>query len=252
MCDDWMPGIKLPLTLEQFHQLPRNPAYKYEYLGGQAYLTPRPRNYHALLELKAGTLPALEDTENSVIIRPIQRADIPDLERVFAAAFHRYQPFASLDKEILKEAAHTCLERTCTGQDGPLIEQASFLAFSEAKKRTIGAIFITLLPAGDPSDWDSFSWSEPPPADCIALRQGRPHLTWIFVSPLHVSGGVGTALLRAAVQELLRLGFTQLASTFLLGNDSSMLWHWRHGFQLQSYPGSMRRMRKKFNHGSHG
>src|SRR2546423_464085 len=31
MCDDWMPVIRLPLTLDQFHQLPRNPAYKYEY-----------------------------------------------------------------------------------------------------------------------------------------------------------------------------------------------------------------------------
>jgi hypothetical protein len=32
-----------------------------------------------------------------------------------------------------------------------------------------------------------------------------------------------------------------LASTFLLGNESSMLWHWRNGFQLLQYPGSRRR-----------
>jgi hypothetical protein len=37
------------------------------------------------------------------------------------------------------------------------------------------------------------------------------------------------------------MGFTHLASTFLLGNDSSMLWHWRNGFQLAGYPGSRRR-----------
>ena len=31
MCDDWMPTIELPITIEQFHQLPRNRACKYEY-----------------------------------------------------------------------------------------------------------------------------------------------------------------------------------------------------------------------------
>ena len=35
MCDEWMPTIKLALTPEQFRQLPRNPAYHYEYLDGQ-------------------------------------------------------------------------------------------------------------------------------------------------------------------------------------------------------------------------
>ena len=28
MCDQWMPSIKLPLTPEQFHELPRNAAGK--------------------------------------------------------------------------------------------------------------------------------------------------------------------------------------------------------------------------------
>ena len=58
MCDEWMPTIKLPLTPDQFHQLPRNPAYKYEYLDSQTYLSPRPRHYHALLDLERRTVPA--------------------------------------------------------------------------------------------------------------------------------------------------------------------------------------------------
>ena len=28
MIDDWFSAIKLPLTIERIHQLPRNPAYK--------------------------------------------------------------------------------------------------------------------------------------------------------------------------------------------------------------------------------
>src|SRR5262249_27072583 len=119
--------------------------------------------------------------------------------------------------------------------------QASFLAFSDQEPQPIGAILITLLPAGDPCDLNSYYWPGPPPPNSINLRLGRPHLTWIFVAPLHTQHGVATTLLAAAAEELRQLGFTELLSTFLLGNDSSMLWHWRAGFQLLSHPGSKRR-----------
>ncbi len=63
-------------------------------------------------------------------------------------------------------------------------------------------------------------------------------MTWVFVAPLFTGEGVGTALLNAAVRQLLALGYTELASTFLAGNDSSMLWHWRQGFRLLAHPAS--------------
>jgi GNAT superfamily N-acetyltransferase len=254
-----MPQIELPLTWEQFHLLPRNAAYKYEYFNGQAWLSPRPKHFHGLLDLAslAGASPIpppLVGTGGGLSgeptrIRPARDADFPSLEPVFAAAFQRMQPFGSLSDARLAEAAHRCLERTRTGGDGPWIEQASFLAVASPPKRgrqaaeehPVGAILITLLPEGDPCDWDSYYWPETPPPDCIERRLGRPHLTWIFVAPLYTRNGVGTALLAAAGQELRQLGFTHLLSTFLLGNDSSMLWHWRAGFQLLSYPGSLRR-----------
>jgi L-amino acid N-acyltransferase YncA len=69
-------------------------------------------------------------------------------------------------------------------------------------------------------------------------------LTWIFVGPWHAGHGVGTALLAHAIQGLLGLGYTELLSTFLLGNTSSMLWHWRNGFRLLPYPGSPRVIRE--------
>jgi hypothetical protein len=59
-------------------------------------------------------------------------------------------------------------------------------------------------------------------------------------------------LLQSTTQALLSLGFTQLASTFLAGNDSSMLWHWRNGFQLLSHPGSMRQVLEKAREKDYG
>jgi hypothetical protein len=61
------------------------------------------------------------------------------------------------------------------------------------------------------------------------------------VSPTRAGWGTGTALLAAAVNSLLGLGFTELLTTFMIGNDSSMLWHWRNGFRLLAHPASPRR-----------
>jgi GNAT superfamily N-acetyltransferase len=245
MCDEWMPVIKLPLTLEQFHQLPRNPAYKYEYLGGEVYLSPRPRHYHALLDLAPRDPPReIGRKGDGISLRPLRFGDWVGLEPLFSGAFRSIQPFGSLEDEERREATRQSLERTRTGSDGPLIEAASFVA--EQEGGLVGAILITLLPDGDPCDWDSYHWRQPPPADCISRRLGRPHLTWVFVSHGEAGRGVGTALLAAAVNALLRLGFQELLSTFMLGNESSMLWHWRNGFRLLAYPGSVRLMQARF------
>jgi GNAT superfamily N-acetyltransferase len=232
MSDEWMPLIKLPLTHAQFRQLPRNAAYKYEFLQGQVYLSPRPRHYHALLELKP--LPQ----EGQVEIRPAIKEDAGNLVALFAGVFRHIQPFGSLDDKNRQTAARQALDRAFSGGDGPWIERASFVAVEDQKP--IGAVLITLVPPGDGSDWTSYRWENTPPADSIGQRLGRPHLTWIFVSPLRHGRGVGTALLATAVNALHELGFTQLLSTFIAGNDSSMLWHWRNGFQLLPYPGSFR------------
>ncbi len=231
-----MPSIKLRMSRQQWEQLPRNAAYRYEYSEGFAYLSPRPKHYHALLDLRP--MEVVEELD----IHPVRPEDFADLVPLFADVFQTIQPYGSLDEATRCEAARQALERTRTGGDGPWIEEASFLVREGGVIG--GAIFITLLPEGDPCDWDSYRWQEPPPDDCVARGLGRPHLTWIFVSPWWAGQGVGTALLARATGALLRLGYTQLLSTFMIGNDSSMLWHWRNGFRLLAYPGSYRRWRQ--------
>lgn len=235
MCDHWMPTIKLPLSLDQFRQLPRNAAYKFEYLAGEAYLSPYPRHYHALLRLRPVEGPV------SVTLRPVRTDDFPSLTYLFSAAFQHTQPYGSLEDDLRLEAAQEALDRARSGGDGPWIERASFVAVEEGQP--VGAVFVTLLPLGDLTDWESYRWASPPPVDAIERCHGRPHLTWIFVSPWAAGQGIGTTLLAAAVRQLLAMGFAELASTFMIGNDSSMLWHWRNGFELLQYPGSQRKRR---------
>jgi len=240
MCDEWMRPIQLAISIEQFHQVPRNPAYKYEYFDGQAWISPRPRFFHGLLDLSVLGERPLDWVDPHTELRPLEPSGWDDLVDLFAAAFRQREPFAGLDENQLAQASRQCLERTRTGNDGPLIEAACFQAFRPEGKRAIGAILITLVPGGEPTEVDSYLWNEPVPPDLIERRLGRPHVTWIFVHPFMVSRGVGTTLLNSAGRALLRLGYRELASTFLLGNDSSMLWHWRNGFRLLTHPFSRR------------
>ena len=240
MCDEWMPRLELPITFEQFHQLPRNAAYKYEYFESVAWLNPRPRYYHALLDLPPLAGQPLESVSRTATLRSVQATDWEELAPLFAAAFDRQQPFCSLDDERSITAVRKSLEHTRSGGDGPWIEQASFVAVEGAAATPTGAILVTLLPDTDPKKLGQLPLEGAAAAGRAARRIGRPHLTWIFVSPFEAGQGIGTLLLSAAVRELLALGYTQLASTFLIGNDSSMLWHWRNGFALLPYPGSLR------------
>ncbi len=187
-----MPRLRLSLSLAELHQLPRHPAFRYEFVDGEAWITPRPRCYHARLDLLAFVAaPAQMEVPQAAPVRAFRDEDWEALVPVFAAP--------------------------------------------------VGALLVTLLPGGDPSDPDTYRWTAPPPEDCLARGAGQAHLTWVFVQPNLAGRGVGMALLRAAAEALLGLGYRELLSTFLLGNDSSMLWHWRAGFHLLPYPLSRRR-----------
>jgi GNAT superfamily N-acetyltransferase len=216
MMHEWFSAIELPLTWQQFWQLPQNPAYKYEYADGRAWLSPRPKTCQAVLDLRIFAPPiAAVAADDRLVVRALQEADWQRLPGLFAAAFRRVQPFASLTDDDRLAAAEDCLGATRGSSEGPLVGEACLVASRVSDDALVGASLITV-----------------PPGGATAFAPGMPHLTWIFVSPLDARQGVGMALLDAAVRALRQLGYAELASTFLIGNESSMLWHWRAGFKL--------------------
>jgi GNAT superfamily N-acetyltransferase len=244
MLERWYPHVAFPVRWETFHQLPRNPTYKYEYWDGTAHLSPRPKLYHGLLNLAPRDEPESVELQcdDRVTFRPLAQGDWRRFPRLFAAAFDRLPPFGLIAEKERLTASRECLKRTRTGGDGPLVERASFVALVDDKP--CGAALITLQHDGDMERFDDPNWKKQAPPDALDQRWGRPHLTWIFVAPLCARYGVGSALLSRSVNALCELGYRELASTFLLGNESSTLWHWKNGFRLLSYlgsPGNMQR-----------
>jgi GNAT superfamily N-acetyltransferase len=244
MIERFFETIELTITDEQFDKLPYNAAYKYEYFGDRALLTPRPKFYHAILHLQNRlVLPKDIDTPGTVRVRPLRDGDWDLLANPFSHAFFRVFPFAALDDDQRREAGRQCLRHVRACGDGPVILPACFVAADD--EQLVGAILVTMWPDRDLSDWRAGDWQETPPPDCVEKRLGVPHLTWIFVDSIVQGYGVGTAMLYATVNGLLDMGYDRLSSTVLQGNDSSLLWHWRNGFELLENPGSRRRMQRQ-------
>lgn len=241
MLDRWYRTLRLPITIEQFRQLPRNPAYKYEYFGEQAWLSPRPKTFNALLDLPQRlAVDSVTAHGETITLRPLSSSDWAELPELFAAAFGQVPPFSALTDEERLEAARECLEQTHSGGDGPLIEGACFVAEEADSDLPLGAILITLIPRREEGEPWSGEWEETPTTESGRRLLGRPHLTWIFVAPLYARHGIGSALLDRSVAALRDMGYSDLASTFLLGNESTMLWHWRNGFRVLPHPWSLR------------
>jgi GNAT superfamily N-acetyltransferase len=242
MRDEWFPYLEFPVSIEQFHQLPKNPIYKWEYWDGKAHLTARPKSYHCLLDLRPAAAPesVVVDSRLTVTIRRLGEEDWPRLPRVFAAAFGNTPPICGMEDEAADAAARSCLEKTRSGGEGPLVEPACFVGLTE-DGAPCGAALITLGPDTDLTTLDHLHWKTPP-ENAVERGLGRPHLTWIFVRPRLARHGIGSALLAHAVNALTSLGYRRLASTFWLGNESSTLWHWLNRFRLVNWYGSHRTM----------
>ncbi|MBA4062128.1 MAG: hypothetical protein C0501_00150 [Isosphaera sp.] len=237
---DHFPRIELPITIEQFHRLPRNPAYKFEYFGGRAVLSARPKTFSCARD----TTPVGPAGEYRV--EPLPVGEVMGLEDLFLFSLRRTQPFESLDDGAARACARDCLAKVVSGGDGPVAEAACVRAFApDESDRPVGAALVTLahedilsVPFG--GEWKS------PPADAVTRRLGCPHLTWVFVNPWCTRRGVGTALLAAVLRALNGIGYRHLASTFVLDNGPSALWHWRNGFRLlPNVSAVMREGRKK-------
>lgn len=236
MLNDWYPRLHLPLSASDLSLLPRHPGYAYRVTGDGTELIPQPQLAHTLLSL-GDPGPAFPPRVTGV---PIQPGDWPALSDLFREAFESSQPFASLSADQRDELVRECIDRTRAGQDGLLIPDATILVRREGDQRLMGACLLSLTPAGPLDDFSSPLWSEAPPEKPIAERWGRPHLTWIMVSPVFARQGIATQLLGQAVAALRQLGYRELSSTLLTDNLPSLLWHWKSGFRLVALPGASR------------
>lgn len=235
MGDQWMTIRQVRVPREDLSLIPPHPNWRYEAVDDErAWIVPKPRFGHALLELsrwrcEGGMFPAT--------FRSWTPEDPNQLVELFTRSFSGQEPLAGLTEADRLAAASQALTEAWAGQEGP-VSRSSVVAMDG--ENPVGAALVTLLPGGDLDAHGAWRWNEAPPEDLEDQAGGQPHLTWIFVERERQHEGIGAAILDFCVRRLKSLGYRSLASTFLTGNHASVLWHWRMGFQLLSWPGSPR------------
>ncbi|MEW4490449.1 hypothetical protein AB1L42_20355 [Thalassoglobus sp. JC818] len=239
MLNDWFQDINCEMSWATFQKLPRHPAFRYEYLSGRCRVTPRPQYYHARLPLESWEPISKDIVEReAVVVKPLSEVTCDDLHDSFIQAFARTVPFHQLSEAERQRAAAELIERTFSGSDGPFHRDSSHVLRDRHSRDILGASLITLLPSEDLEHFDHPGWRTSPPTDAAETDWGFPHLTWIFVASSRQRRGLSSCLLDATVSALKDRGDKTLLSTFLLGHDQSLLWHWKMGFQLMSHVSS--------------
>jgi hypothetical protein len=224
---------------ETWERLPRVSGFKNEYWEGEAHLTPRPKTCDVYLEITKWQMPQVSEPrpwgKAKVELRRLGDEDWQDLPELFFASTAMELPLCLWNGHAAKRGARAIMEWTRLGRDGDLLRDSCFVAISQDKHekcgptQLCGAAIVTLNPVQ--------RMTSPPQEAAIAHPERKnervlPHLTWIFVNHWMHRRGIGTRLLSSVVESLRPRKLKFLASTCLLHNTASLLWHWRNGFVL--------------------
>ena len=211
MRTEWMRMTEMMMGIEDWRRLPRNAAYKYEYVEGKAQITPEPVCFDVVLKFKRFRSDVARGQWRSDLrVRRMVDRDSEALPGLMARAFVGVSPFATLSGEELEAVAKESMADTLSGCDGELLRSSCVVAEKD-QGELIGAALVT-------------------------LRKGKsgamvPMLTWVFVSRWERRRGVGKQLLGSVIDACTELGYRQIGSVVCSGNHASMIWHWREGFE---------------------
>jgi GNAT superfamily N-acetyltransferase len=238
--------LSFPMPIRLWERLPRLATHKNEYWDGCAQMSPRPQMCSVALPLAEWVPPPpppLDEADRphrpTVAIRRLGSDDWAELPELFLWAFGRLQPLSSWRGGAAARASRAIINWTRLGRDGPLVDDACFVAHgplrwgrAEDALGLVAAAIVVWLPAGRGRHWEPADGDPGIPHPTDPARRVVPHLNWMIVHPELQGSGVALMLLAEVVPALRRLGCRTLTSAFTLENAASMRWHWRAGFRM--------------------
>jgi GNAT superfamily N-acetyltransferase len=187
------------MSVTDYHVMPRQPGWKYEYFDGQCHVTPS----HTIV---TGRLELHEPNRNpdNLQIAPIAPEMIDELLEVAFDAFHDTIEYCDWEPHKIRKSLRDELERLFAGTKKQLLN-ASFAALNG--ERVIGAALSVQSPIG-------------------------PELSLFFVTQDWQRRGVGHALLNAMIERLHSDGARDLHVLWAAGNPASDAFYRKQGFEV--------------------
>lgn len=193
-----MKSQHIPMTIAEFHMMPRQLGWKHEYWDGQAHIMP---SHSGVVTATVAVQP--RPVRASCMIRPVTEADLPGLYPAYLAAFQDTIDYCDWQLPDIETAAHENLTNFFAGKRGQPLSAAQVAIHAAT---VVGAALL------------------------VQKRNGQPFLDLLFVVPDWHRKGVATALVATALNALAAAGYQSLVSRFWLGNVESRTWHHNFGF----------------------
>jgi GNAT superfamily N-acetyltransferase len=192
---------RLPITFEEFEQLPYLPGWKYEYFEGQAHISP---SHQVVLTTVAVTH---RHVDAPCILRAVRSEDEVSLLPVYLEAFAENQAFCDFSDRQFAKAARDDLHESFAGRRAPLLAASRVALVQGANGESlVGAALLSR---------DS---------------EYGPVMDLLFVVPAWQRRGLATALVASAMNALAQDGDSTLTSSYQLANRPSQAWHQAFGF----------------------
>lgn len=189
------------MSVTDYHVMPREPGWKYEYFDGQCHVTPSHTIVTGRLALE---LQALNANPDGVRLEPIVPEMIDALLEAAFDAFHDTIEYCDWEPHKIRQSLQGELEHLFAGTKKQLLD-ASFAALEA--ERVIGAALSLQSPIG-------------------------PELSLFFVARDWQRRGVGRALLKAVIERLHADGARDLHVLWAAGNPASDAFYRKHGFEV--------------------
>jgi len=202
----------VPMTMEEFHRLPRKLGWKYEYWEKCAHISPAHHVVTTTIEITQRTI------NSPYKLRPVETGDEPRLVSLYFDAFKDTIDFCDWKPSKIKTSAEEDIRGFYTGKRGKPLPTSRVAVDEHAGSSVIGAVLIVER-NGDEHDF--------PPGGGGTL----PFMDILFIAPRRQRRGVAAALVSTAMDELYRSGHKRLKSHYHLGNEASRYWHRRFGFK---------------------
>jgi GNAT superfamily N-acetyltransferase len=191
---------RIPMSIDEFHALPRHYAWKHEYWDGTAHI--RPRELAVVAALPLHNLPEPSRTLPAGLVPASLTNTTPEaLAHLYRAAFGDTPDLCDYVGEILERE----IQRWLT-QDIARAHPASLILCPKRHPRSVAALLLVKKTAS------GFL------LDTLAVR------------PRYQRRGVATYLLRHVIPPLLAEGATELLTTYHPANEPSVAWHTQQGF----------------------
>jgi GNAT superfamily N-acetyltransferase len=195
--------MRLAIPAEQFWRLPRHPDWKYEYVEGSAWLSPRARPLPLVRQMDIA-VPAT-DIEGFDLRKLAPEGDRRAVASLLASVWAAEDPFCSFNDGQR--------ERTLAAEIDRSLARCQLGAVALADSGEVcGAVLAE------------------------SRNDDLPTLTWLTVRRGARDRGLATALLGVVVDALVAAGATRLASAASVANVASLRWHLSRGFELAPDP----------------